>query len=53
MISKTDRNIEIVKKETYVYLIGSKAVLPSAFLAVSYLTLGLSNNLIQSIPWIR
>ena len=27
MISKTDSSIDIVKKVTYVYLIGSKAVL--------------------------
>ena len=53
MISKTDSSIEIVKKVTYVYLIGSKAVLLSVFPAVSYLTSGPSAILIQSIPWIR
>ena len=35
-----------------VYFIGSKVVLPSAFPAVSYWTLGLSTILIRSIPWI-
>ena len=31
MVSKTDSSIEIVKKVTYVYLIGSKAVLYLCF----------------------
>ena len=47
---KTDISIEIVKKkETYGYLIGSNTVLPSAFPAVSYSTLGLCAILIRSV----
>ena len=50
MISRTDRSIEVVKKLTYVYLIGSKALLLSAFPAVSYLTSRPSAILIRLIP---
>ena len=46
---KTDISIEIVKKETYAYLIGSNSVLPSAFPAVSYSTSGLCAILMQSV----
>ena len=35
MIYKTESSIEIVKKVTYVYLIGNKVVLSSAFPALS------------------
>ena len=47
MVSKTDSNIEIVKKVTYVYIIGNKAVLYLCF-SSSFLLFALMMN--SSIP---